>query len=314
LPNVILVATRYLLSTGNEPQTLDALRRLVAPSDVRGSGETVDDEEASDGDTVTADPLGDAVQFGVEIGLFSKDAQDRVSVAYRPDGGEGVERAERTLPDARTLSAWVRTLMLECDATQLWKSGKRGQDLVRAVAWFMMQDAWSNPFGWDGPTSCFGLQQSQFGGGEDDRWWVVKNSTQWRLFARWAKFLGFAGGTSKALILDPTDPIEFAIRAQGARPGVPLPLPDVLDGVVEQLPVLDGGVLQQAVMKKLPSPPPSAEGEALSSALSHALGRLEKRGFLSLEFKGDAPRVLHLRDSSPRPVSHVSLIAEVDHG
>ena len=93
------------------------------------------------------------------------------------------------------------------------------------------------------------------------------------------------------------------------RPGVKIPVPELLDDLARALPVLDGGTHRSAVLsrvapKTLTLP---AAGE-LSSALAHALFRLEDDETISLFNESDTDkRLLPIESGNSRPYSHIRI-------
>jgi hypothetical protein len=157
-----------------------------------------------------------------------------------------------------------------------------------AIAWLLAQDPLRPIERWNRERHGEGaerLQQQNLT--YADR--LVFNETQWRSFASWACFLGFAERVrvrSKPYLLelvvpDPTSAIQAAlplIAGASAR--------QFLLTLASFLPVLDHGKIRLAVESRWQGDPPPSP---VSPALSVALLRLESLGAITLKNVPDSP-------------------------
>jgi hypothetical protein len=156
-----------------------------------------------------------------------------------------------------------------------------------AIAWFLAQDPLRPIEKWNGERHGEGaerLQQQNLAFGER----LIKGPTQWRSFASWVAFLGFAEQVRiekptrfDLLVPDPTAAIQAALAPSGESTAR-----EFLANLGSSLPVLDQGVIRRAVEAKWQGDPPPGP---VSPALSVALLRLDAIGALKLMNVADSP-------------------------
>jgi hypothetical protein len=328
LPHVMLLVYRYLLlCADNQTEDISTLRSLLAPPSLRAwqAGGGDDEDDGSTKDTAKRDAEG-REQYVVRIAynaLRDLDVLDEIDAntvrlnpalapAYlRRETGEQNFRQmlrERVLDVKANADLWL----VENDAKFI---GPR--DLTRALAWVLAQDVYQplRPWNEGSEFSVQHLQQRQLG--QEQRWWVFSNDTRWPAFIRWAVYLGFAwklgvpkSGSQPAHVLlvpDPAEAVRELLPRLAPATGAMVPLPEFLERLAQELPVLDGGVHRDAVLDRMDprSRVTPANGE-LSSTLAHALLRLHDDEALTLLNESDTDkRLFPIESGQPRPYSHV---------
>lgn len=201
-------------------------------------------------------------------------------VALRRDGTGGPLAMrdavlEAVMTTARSVDLWSRA---DGDGTP---SLTGAQDLARALAWLMLQPNLGAAWSFDGPTS---LDNSQ----STIDFPIVRSSTVWPFFVRWANYLGFATCLSaNTVIPDPTRAVIPVLREHlKERPNQSLEV--LVHAIAEELPVLDGGIAQRGLRDML-----DVEWDAdVSPAMTLVLTRLRLRGVLEFdEGLGDAHKL-----------------------
>lgn len=225
----------------------------------------------------------------VELGLFQKSEDDRVSIHQQI---ASKERREEMLPRL----ARHRALATE-NNIRFWEAeNSQSADFTRALAWLLAQDVYQAEYStWETVQPVIQRQAPEsevFG----------KNNTRWNGLKAWTPFLGF-GWTGKfprsgTLIVDPTDAIRDALpEVFGKRET--LEADGFLVALADALPVLDGGRYRRQVEEKLREhagadawvSPPIGQ---LSTSLSRALMRLVGEGTLRSKKRADAPERVRL--------------------
>ncbi|KRB47076.1 hypothetical protein ASD90_01445 [Terrabacter sp. Root181] len=234
-------------------------------------------------------------------------------------------RASQTDEDVAVLRGHLRSQILSDrqnggEKLDLWASDRDMRDFTRAVSWFLVQDVWAPPgrFSAEDPTrSAFHEQARQFpdvgtmGKAADGKKVALFNTgIRWNAFQRWAVFLGLAttdttGGREEMLVPDPTVAIRDVVHSM-ARPAT-LSVRNFVKQLTNELPVLDGGRLQEVVTQRMAQGMNPVSRERLSPALSHALQRLSDEGTLSLEPRADSPDVMALAN----PIGHGKVVSRV---
>ena len=203
----------------------------------------------------------------------------------------GVERGELQ----QRLPSLVRRGMLRSAPGE--PSDERTGDLVRALAWFLAQDAWDPPLAFDRVQgSAEARLARQFPNGQK-----VLNGTKWVALCRWAVYLGFGVPEVKlptAVLPDPTEAVRDELGSSGRDVWTAR---ECVEYLGSQCPVLDGGVVRVQMLEGVE---PSELGwehddAVISPSLSVAIGRLEHEGALEVERSPDAP--LSERRSLSRP-------------
>lgn len=329
LPHVMLLIYRYLLLCADK-QTEDVatLRSLLAPPSLRAWQARGGDEEDDDGstkDSTKRDAEGReqrVVRFAYnalrELGVL--DEVDAGTVRLNPELAPAYLSRETGEQQFRQMLR-ERVLDLKTNA-DLWLEENDAKpigprDLTRALAWALLQDVYQplRPWKEGSEFSVQHLQQRQLG--QEQRGWVFSNDTRWAAFTRWAVYLGFAwklgvpkSGSQPAQVLlvpDPTEAVRELLPRLAPNTGAKVPLPEFLERLAHELPVLDGGVHRDAVLDRVDrrSHAPPADGE-LSPALAHALLRLQDDEALTLSNESDTDkRLFPLESGQPRPYSHV---------
>ncbi|WP_345634009.1 protein DpdG [Rugosimonospora acidiphila] len=183
-------------------------------------------------------------------------------------------------------------------------SGAR--DLVRALSWFLAQDALGEPLSWVEKVQP--RQSSQFKT-DDHTEWAIQNDTRWGAFSRWAPALGFATPlfvrSRSCLVPLPVVAIEDALVD---LPLDRLPVDDFLARLARRIPVIHGGAVRTSLVARLESDPdPGVTSEAVDSSVGQALRILEGRGRLLFERLPDAKGTLLSRFDEGR-VTHVTVV------
>ena len=192
-----------------------------------------------------------------------------------------------------------------------WRQGEGrttgAKDLVRALAWFLSQDALGPPMSWNANVQTMQARQMP-GTPEEDR--PLVNDTRWSSFTRWVTALGFAeaatatGGTG--LVPLPARAVRDVVTAMS--PGQ-RPIDDFLDALARELPVLPGGAASDGLRQLLSEEPdPSARDGGIHSVVAQALLMLEDEGLLTMSYGADAPVARTLvEDGDSRQVSSVNV-------
>ncbi len=185
------------------------------------------------------------------------------------------------------------------------------KDLMRALSWFLNQDALGPPLSWriQGEGNVQTLQDAQLPNlPDEDR--PILNDTRWGSFSRWVVALGFAeAATASAgtgLVPLPALSIRDAVKAMspGARP-----VEEFLSALVRELPVLPGGSVAEGLRVQFgEDPDPSLRKGGLASGVSQSLLLLEDEGLLTMSYGADAVATRTLfEDGDSRQVSSVTV-------
>lgn len=185
------------------------------------------------------------------------------------------------------------------------------KDLMRALAWFLNQDALGPPLSWrmQGEGNVQTMQDRQLpNAAEEDR--PILNDTRWGSFSRWVVALGFAeaatasGGTG--LVPLPARAIRDAVKRMS--PG-PRPVEDFLAALGREVPVLPGGSVGEGMRAQFSEhPDPSARRGGLASGVAQSLLILEDESLLTMSYGADAVATRTLfEDGDSRQVSSVTV-------
>ena len=281
LPAIMYLATRYLASAPKRRERQDRLQGLFAPADV------------------SPESLDASISAGIAVGLFEKDGDDlqlpaELKAAATSQAAFTVELRRLCLAPAHTAGT------IGSDA------GAR--DLTRALAWFLKQDAYGEPFSWDAKeraASVEVLEARQAGVGK-----IFVNDVRWNPFVRWARALGFGRSDGAGFVPDPTLAVEAALpRLTASVQDDRVDAPRFLEALAAEVPVLQFGTTRVEIdgLGQAIRPDPSV----VDSALTHALLRLRGRGALAIELQADAgplQRLLSLPAGATEPFSSVRLI------
>jgi hypothetical protein len=234
----------------------------------------------------------------VAVGLFERDGDDLQLPAH----------LKPAAASQATFTTELRRLCLAPDhATGTIGSDAGARDLTRALAWFLRQDAYGEPFSWSAKeraASVEVLEARQVGVGK-----IFVNDVRWTPFIRWARALGFGRNEGVGFVPDPTAAVEAALpRVAASLQEARVDAPRFLEALATELPVLQLGATRaevDAAGKAAPSDP-----SVVDSALTHALLRLRSRGALALQLEADAgplQRMLSLPTGAAEAFSSVRL-------
>lgn len=257
LPNVLAVLHARVLASKNAIHR-DELLEAVAPEGV------VKDEGKQ---------VRQTLRRWTELGLFIE-TENMISVLDRPSKvSTGVLQ---TLAFTRRIAC--KYALSDENNQEFWAAeGARAADLTRTLAWMMAQDAFRTRFG-----DLERLESEQI---ENSDRRLMQNSTRKTGVGYWAEFLGFSrqpGGD-----IDPTVAVRDVLP-EILGPGEGMSARDFVDRIAEQLPVLDGGRWQTAVLAEVSESAlaPLQSGQ-VSTALSRALLCLRATGELLLQNRAD---------------------------
>jgi hypothetical protein len=294
LPNVAGAIYRYLLQAEGHRERRSTFVAMLAPASL---------EQNAGGAGSPALDL--TLRACEQIRLVKSEGDD---VKLHPDlPAYALDR--RT--GARALRRLLRELVMAPDLNAgEWGSQEGARDLCYSLAWYLRQDIYSAPGVWDlhPPLQSAQLvQQEQLAGPP-----LLVNGERWLPFARWATYLGLAvhqayDGTAY-LVPDPTVAIRETLSVCCPGPRGEVELPELLRRLGEQLPVIDGGTYRQEVDRHLrPGSYAAEEQGTVSTALGHALRRLEDAEVIVLSDRADADRVIFASELGQRVVrSHIS--------
>lgn len=185
------------------------------------------------------------------------------------------------------------------------------KDLMRALAWFLNQDALGPPLSWltQGEGNVQTMQDQQLPDlPDEDR--PILNDTRWSSFSRWVVPLGFADAATASagtgLVPLPVLAIRDAVKRMS--PGT-RPVEAFLASLVRELPVLPGGAVAEGLRVQFgEDPDPSVRRGGLASGVAQSLLILEDEGLLTMSYGADADASRTLfEDGDSRQVSSVTV-------
>lgn len=200
-----------------------------------------------------------------------------------------------------------------------WESDAGAADFLRLLSWWLMQDLYAfkgtlENVDTEARTQANDDHVTVANVGSLPRWdRITPNATRWSNFVRWCTFLGFGRYLNlgeRIFFVDPTVALRFVVDEMDPREW---PIEDFLREIAGKLPCVDSGSVcedvkrymkpQSAVMKRM-------EDGRVSSALSHALLRLDDEGLLELINRSDAPstRTLDGQEASENRVTDVTVL------
>lgn len=307
----------------NPPEILPPLIRSVVEA-AAASDRPVDDvrliQLLSPGEDEQDGSIGRSTKPHVR---FSHDAARMLGLLEDEGGGSvptAVARAAMTRGSLR--KAWpelLRRTVLKHESApkavaEAVEENSRGvRDLLFALTWFLAQDAFGAPLGWDRHKryeSFRTLQQSQLGAVTKRH--PVQNDTRFGSFERWALHLGFARSDElghRALRPAPIPAVYDVVRSMEARQ---YEIADFCSVLSESLPCLWPGYLREQLVEVIGSDPdPDVAAGGIDSSLTMALVTLEAEGRLRMEKLSDASGrgILGPRSQQPRTVTHVEVLA-----
>lgn len=278
VPNRIAIIYRFLQAL-EEPLEEDELRALLGPRALQRRAE--DDETPA---TVVVNSIREAKT----LGLVEEMEQGRVRVPP----------ALRGMDDSALLRYLEATLV---DPVRAEEAGQG--HFPRALAWFLVQDP-GRPLVFNDNQKTLVLED-----GSDSSAYELTDAARFQQFAYWARYLGYAWrvqiNEKSVVVPDPTRALEWHIR-EVLEDRTEALMRELLRLLAGHCPVLEGGTVRNEIEDRLPEEKRRLQG-ALSRSTSLALLRLQRRGFLVLDQRADAPGVI--LDSWPEriPVSHVIL-------
>ncbi|OIJ62873.1 hypothetical protein WN71_037110 [Streptomyces mangrovisoli] len=182
-----------------------------------------------------------------------------------------------------------------------------GRDLLRAMSWFLAQDALGRPMSWTSGAQA--LQHAQFPD-PDNETWAITNDTRWGPSARWGQALGLAAPSlvqaRSGLVPLPAVAINDVLDE---LPAGQMPIREFLGQLTAKLPVLHGGLVRASLVAYLPGgdPDPGIAQDCADSSVGQALRILQDRGRLVLDTLPDANGIRLSRFDSQRQ-THVTLV------
>ncbi|MFJ4002975.1 protein DpdG [Streptomyces sp. NPDC090023] len=181
------------------------------------------------------------------------------------------------------------------------------RDLLRAMSWFLAQDALGRPLSWISGVQA--LQQAQFPDPDNDTW-AITNDTRWGAVTRWGPALGL---TAPSLVQAKSGLMPLPVVAINdvldELPAGQVPIGDFLSQLVAKLPVLHGGLVRASLVASLPDgdPDPGIAQDCADSSVGQALRILRDRGRLVFDTLPDADGIRLSRFDTQRQ-THVTLV------
>ncbi len=286
LPRPLWALTRYLLDVPATRQRTERVQAILSPPSLFESG--IDSEKTFERTLKVAKELGVLDDDGDYRQLT--DAASHLAI----DDVKGFYDVLR-----RAVLHRVPANVLANDT-----SNTEGKDLLRALCFFMTLPT-------DKTVDINTFSKTQAGVVSDEFRNPFQNTTRWSFFPAWAEALGFAatpllhGERITTLVPD----CREAVRKTALRKwpvGTSLSPQGLIDGLLEELPVLPGGALSRALRFDAPD-------DGGSQALSAALLAGHDDGWLMLTSHSDATNAIQLWDpdagSGTRSVSAAEIKA-----
>ncbi|MCH9732744.1 MAG: hypothetical protein K0U84_24295 [Actinomycetia bacterium] len=269
LPRPLWSLTRYLLGVPGRRQKAERVQAILSPPSLFDSGA---DTERTFKRTVTI-----AKELGV---LDEDDGYLALTAAVAGIGPDDVEGFYDVLRHSVLHRVSVDVLGSETSNTE-------GKDLLRALCFFMTLPS-------DKTVDINTFSKVQAGAVSDEFRNPFQNTSRWNFFPAWAEALGFAatpllhGNATKTLTPDCRTAVRRAALAKW-RVGTTLSPQELVDGLLDELPVLPGGAYSRALKFDVPE-------DGASEALSIALLAGHDDGWLELTSRSDAPNAIQLSD------------------
>lgn len=293
-PNRLALLVRYLSGTGDDGLTPDALAAFLVPGSLARalrSNAVADDDSDDEPEAAGSAMVDELLREGRTLGLLEE-----------TDGRLRVPTALRSADDARLLAYLDGVLTVSEHAEA---HGQRWFPL--ALAWFLAQDPAASVNWSENPRPTIRAQCP-----EATTFFELGNRDSLRNFGYWARYLGYAvrqripAGRRRLDMLVP-DPTRALVRHLtpifAARPR--LAIDELLAALAECTDVFEGGVARRE-LEALWTGPGRRRSSALSGATSVALGRLARRGLITLDAGADAALTMDLASwPTSRRVSHV---------
>lgn len=258
-------------------------------------------------DKTSAEGVQDTLSAFRAIGMLAVDKAGVITVAGAADQAGGA-----LTPAQFRRAIQIHVLDLDRDGdpwqTRLGDGHTSGaRDLLRALSWFLAQDALGRPLAWNDNVQP--LQQAQFLTA-DNNTWAITNDTRWGALTRWAQALGMASPSllrsTPGLLPLPVVAIDDVLDE---LPHGQMPIGDFLTRLAAKLPVLQGGSVRTSLAAALPveDPDPGLAADCADTSVGQALRVLEDRGRLVFETLPDADGVRLSRGDTTRQ-THVTLV------
>ncbi|MFB8136322.1 protein DpdG [Streptomyces mirabilis] len=298
----------------NPPRTLPGLGRAII-NFLTGSRRAWTEKELIEAfrppglneDSSSSKGVADTLYTFRAIGMLCFDADDVITVS------DSVAARGTTLAPAAFRRVLQRhALDLDRDGDP-WQTGPGesltggARDLLRAMSWFLAQDALGRPLAWT--TGVQALQYAQFPD-PDHETWAITNDTRWGAAARWGQALGL---TAPSLLQAKSGLVPLPVVAINdvldELPSGQLPVGDFLGQLAAKLPVLHGGLVRASLVAYLPDgdPDPGIAQDCADSSVGQALRILRDRGRLVFDTLPDADGIRLSRFDSQRQ-THVTLV------
>jgi len=307
----------------NPPEILPPLIRSVVEAAGASDRPVNDDrlvELLSPGGEGQAGSIGRSTKPHVR---FSHDAALMLGLLEDEDGGSVPADIARTAMSRGSLrAAWpqvLRQVVFEHESApravvEAVEENTRGvRDLLFALTWFLAQDAFGAPLGWESQErygSFQTLQRSHFGA--VTKRFPVQNDTRFGSFERWSLHLGLARSDElgrRTLRPAPVPAARDVVRSMD--PGR-YEVHRFCSALSESLPCLWPGHLREQLVKVIGSDPdPDVANGGLDSSMTMVLVTLEAEGRLRMDNLADASDrgTLAPRSQQPRTVTHVEVLA-----
>lgn len=292
--SVLIVLYKLLLEEGAMPR--DRIIGVCAPP-------VPPDDEKEKGPGAM---VGSTLRTWSDFGLFDDLPGGNITLSKK------ISRSEHGLDRLPHLAR--RLVMEERNNPDLWKNeGAKASDFSRAVSWLLAQDVYALALtGWTSAENLLKNQVPVSLRAERDLG-LIQNDTRWAGLKAWATWLGFAWrgrNPSDVLTIDPT------VAVLDALPGVfgrkrKLAASELIAGLAEALPVLDGGTYRRDVEAKLNSHTGSdawqpLPGGQVSTSLSRVMLRLMQSGVLAESMDADAKDRIALTGRDRRVIASVT--------
>jgi hypothetical protein len=298
----------------NPPQIVPAVMRLAAETIARS------DSSLGDADAVAA-VLAPGGFGGERVGVVkdSVGALHTLGLVHVDDGELILAEAYRSAIERGRLRrpTWKDLLLssifdhpsatASVTATDDRTQGVR--DLVFGLTWLLAQDASGPPLAWSVSAGSAAVQELQAQqAGRNQNLWPFSNDTRYRTAERWAVALGLAVSEPAGLRPLPTEALRRVIRDFG---GGEKPVLEFCDQIAARLPVLWRGTYRTELTVRFGTDPdPDVVAGGVDSSVALALLVLEEERLIKLRALPDVERIeLGAGTSSPRPVSHVEVVA-----